>query len=143
MIVRFDPERHMARVLTMIRALIDEAPNLQHAPFDFPSAAATLRMPGVTGFVVERDGKAVGFAFMFKARYPWSDREHAGDLGVYVSPHYRNGITAKKLVEAMIEQAGAWGVPLDLGVMTGIPAAMRFYLGLGFEPAGALFRKHP
>ncbi len=93
--------------------------------------AELLAVPGVAGVLLERDGKAIGFALCRMAA------DEAELLTIAVHPAYRRQGVGRTLLKAVIDlvcQRGGRSLFLEVGVDN--PNARALYDRAGFQPVG-------
>ena len=95
-------------------------------------------------FVSEKDGEVNGGIAGSVMEHWFSDEKIAFDYSLFISPKYRQGIAALRLMHAFCEWAKLKGArEIRMGITTGInvDGVARLYRSMGFEDAGILFRK--
>lgn len=115
------------------------------APLDFDGdvfAATLRRLIESDQFVLiaEKDGEIVG-GMIGTVHQSWFGKDWiASDMGLFIAPASRGGMTAARLVRAFVLWAKAAGArQARPGVSTGATNAERLYEGMGFKRAGELF----
>lgn len=141
---RFDDIRRLLELGEMLHAESCFADQ----PFDRLKVADHLAslVVGANGgvlFVAERDGEVIGgMAGAFTEQ--WFNRERVVfDYSLFIEPAKRHGITAVRLIRALVEWAKIKGAShISIGITTGIhvESTARLYQSQGFEPAGVLFK---
>lgn len=89
--------------------------------------------------VAENDGQIVGMIVGFASQHFFSEDWTAGELVVYVTPEYRGGSCAVKLIRQYEEWAMSLGVKdISLGISTEIDTdrTADFYGRMGYLPSG-------
>ena len=138
--IRYATNEDVPILMEMIQEAHKESPRYSRLSFNFHKVlelfySLIVNDPGFA-IVAERDGQIIGFMIGFCAPYWGSDDLVASDILVYITPKYRGGSSAKKMVEAFIAWAKEKGaILIQLGVSTGIHTerTVSLYESLGLK----------
>lgn len=92
--------------------------------------------------VAEKDGDVIGGFAGYIVEHYFARTKVASDFGLFISPDFRGGMSAPRLLKAYIDWAKENGaVMIQAGITTGVHVeeSTRLYERLGFAPAGQLF----
>lgn len=112
-------------------------------PFDADKTAFFLADAVKRGLAigVERKGELIGALVLFEAAPRYSSTPVLWDMGFYVKPKYRGTRAAIMLCDAAKAIAADMGMPLIVGVSSGIDLDRKdkFFNRAGFRRVGALY----
>jgi GNAT superfamily N-acetyltransferase len=150
MIVRSYSPEDLGEMMQLAAAMHAESPEHREMAFD-PGSVMTLgdlctSNPDFQCIVVRReeDGPIVGAIAGFIAAHFYGPDRYASDLIFYVYPSFRGSTAAARLLASFQKWAKAGGAKrFQPGSFTGIDDARtaKFYVGMGFRRAGAIFVK--
>lgn len=138
-------------VTDMTRAMVGESPYYRDVPFF--SSDFTEFLWGVLEkheqycfFISETGGRAKGFFIGLIAPFVFNKRQnYSVDVGLYVRPEARGASHANRLVKAYEGWAASKGIASEhvrLGVTTTNDDRIHnFYMSMGYDPVGTLYRK--
>ncbi len=131
----------LVQLLEMGRLMHAESPRFRPVPFSTEKAQQLIEQLISRGgaFVAEVDGALVGMFGGVVFEHFFSTTKMAADVVLYVTPEYRGGSLAARLVHAFERWAIEAGADeLVLGVSTGIEAERTagLYERLGYERSG-------
>jgi len=133
----------ISALLELGRAMAAEAPSYRDDTFNAERLAQLLEalIESSYGFVrvAERDGEIVGAAIAAADQHWCVDSLVAQEFALYVSPKYRGGMIAVRLVTHMVAWAKTIGCKrLLAGASTGVADSkvIDLYRSLGFENFG-------
>lgn len=115
-------------------------------PLDVDKVAALfahlIESPDGLLIVAEKDSEVIGGFAGYVTEHYFARTKVASDFGLFISRHYRGGMTAARLMKAYATWAKERGaVMIQAGITTGVHVeeSTRLYQAIGFRAVGTLF----